>query len=67
MILPRGALANDSDARGIREFAETDIGLDPLKRDVGDQHHGGFNAAFGDGHAETVLESSADQWAAVGG
>jgi prepilin-type processing-associated H-X9-DG protein len=57
----------DSDATRIVHYLETDHGMLPIgtglkRRDVGNHHSGGFNALFGDAHAETMKSSLPDQW-----
>lgn len=61
-----GNSISSSDARGIRQYLETDHGPDSLK-DVGNHHDKGFNALFGDGHAGRLLSGSSepDQWVVV--
>lgn len=63
-----GNSISSSDARGIRQYLETDHGPDSLK-DVGNHHDRGFNALFGDGHALRFRSggSEPDQWVVVVG
>ncbi len=65
-----GYSITDSDATRIVHFLETDHGPMPIdtgveRRDVGNHHFGGFNALFGDGHAETLMYSDPRQWAVL--
>jgi len=66
-----GFVFTSKDATMIVHYFETDHGMFPLgtgteRRDVGNHHSGGFNALFGDGHVETLINSKPRQWVVFG-